>query len=360
MKNRNTRRRLFWLALLLIATIWIVAYRNQTAPFQTESGMIFGTFYNITYQKHNSLKKEIEAELRRVDASLSTFNDTSTISRLNRNEEYILDTLFNHVFNNSMYISEETRGAFDITVAPLVNAWGFGFKQGRFPDSQMVDSLREFVGYRNAGITPEGIVVKFDPRVMFDCSAIAKGYAVDLIAGLLKKHKVKNFMVDIGGEVVVHGHNPQQGLWKIGINKPVDDSLAVNQELQAIMHVTDMAIATSGNYRNFYYRNGRKYAHTIDPRTGYPVEHGLLSATVVAPDCMTADAYATAFMVLGMVESERICRGHPELQAYFIYNDRLGNLYTRMTPGMQQLLQDEKARQAEEEAATEPEKQAGQ
>ena len=268
-----------------------------------------------------------------VDGSLSPFNDTATISRINRNERVIADELFATVFRKSMEVSEATGGAFDITVAPLVNAWGFGFKQGSFPDSMMVDSLLQLTGYEKVSMNEQGEVLKQDERMMLNCSAIAKGYAVDVIANLLKSKGVKNMMVDIGGEVVVHGKNPKEKKWRIGINKPVDDSLATNQELERIVEITDAAIATSGNYRNFYYNNGKKYAHTIDPSTGYPVQHSLLSATVVANDCMTADAYATAFMVMGVEKALEMAESNPAIEAFFIFSNEEGNLQTCQTSG---------------------------
>ena len=250
------------------------------------------------------------------------------------------DTFFTNVFCRSMEISKETNGAFDITVAPLANAWGFGFKKGAFPDSAMIDSLLEITGYEKVKLSDEGKVVKADPRIMLSCSAVAKGYAVDIVAQLLEKKGIRNFMVDIGGEVVVHGQNPQNGLWRIGLNKPIDDSLAVSQELQAVLQVTDLGMATSGNYRNYYYKDGKKYAHTIDPRTGYPVQHNILSATVIAKDCMSADAYATAFMVMGLEEAERVADAHPDIDACFIYTDKEGKLQTFLTKGMEKYMKD--------------------
>lgn len=341
MEKRDNRRTFLWVALLLLATIWILARHQREVPFQTDNGLIFGTIYNITYQHDRNLKAEIETALHRFDGSLSPFNDTATITRINRNEAVVPDTFFTNVFRRSMEISEETDGAFDITVAPLVNAWGFGFKQGRFPDSLMVDSLLQLTGYRKASLTPEGEVLKQDPRMMFSCSAVAKGYAVDVIAQLLERAGCRNFMVDIGGEVVVRGRNARNELWRIGINKPVDDSLSRNQELQMVLHMQDIGIATSGNYRNYYYKDGKKYAHTIDPRTGYPVQHSILSATVIARDCMSADAYATAFMVMGLEEAERFTASRPDLDACFIYSDEEGNLQTYLTAGMQQYLKEE-------------------
>jgi len=315
-----------------------LARHNRPVPYQTDSGLIFGTIYKVTYQHDISLKEKIEAELKRFDGSLSPFNDTAIITRINRNEDVIADSFFINVFHRSMEISKETDGAFDITVAPLANAWGFGFKKGAFPDSSMIDSLLEITGYNKVQISTEGKVVKQDPRIMLSCSAVAKGYAVDVVAHLLEKNGISNFMVDIGGEVVVRGENPQKGVWRIGINKPVDDSLAVNQELQTILKVTNLGIATSGNYRNYYYKGGKKYAHTIDPRTGYPVQHNILSATVIAKDCMSADAYATAFMVMGLKEAERFADMHPDIDACLIYADKNGKLQMFLTKGMKKYM----------------------
>lgn len=333
------RRNMVWLFLLLAGTVWILLRHNTPVPYQQDRGMIFGTLYRVTYQSEANLQAEIEEELHRFDASLSPFNDISIITKINRNEAVRPDSFFLRVFRASQRISEETRGAFDITVAPLVNAWGFGFKQGIFPDSAEVDSLLELTGYAKVSLSDSGCVHKADSRMMLTCSAVAKGYAVDVVAQLLKRRGVRNYMVDIGGEVVVGGQNPAGGSWRIGINKPVDDSLSVRGDLQALLHITDAAMATSGNYRNFYYREGKKYAHTIDPRTGYPVQHEILSATVVAPDCMSADAYATAFMVMGLDSAARFVQEKPDLDVYFIYADSVGEMRVYQSPGMKRYIE---------------------
>lgn len=333
----KTKKSFLWLALLILATIWILVRHNQQAPYNSISGLVFGTMYNITYQYDGNLKPEIEAELKRFDQSLSPFNDSSVISRVNRNEELTTDDFFQKCFNRSMEISRETKGAFDITVAPLANVWGFGFKKGTFPDSLMIDSLLQITGYEKVKME-NGKVIKQDPRMMLSCSAVAKGYSVDVVARLLDQKGVKNYMVDIGGEVVVQGKNPKDGLWRIGINKPIDDSLSVNQEIQTVLELTDRGMATSGNYRNFYYKDGKKYAHTIDPRTGYPVQHSILSSTVIAEDCMTADALATAFMVMGLKEAETLCKAHPMIDAYFIYSGENGEFKTFFTEGMKKYI----------------------
>ena len=323
------------LPLVAIAIIIAIAVMmgHKDEPYQRNSGFIFGTSYNITYQCADDHKADIEKALAEVDASLSPFNDTSIITHVNRNEDVVLDNLFLDVFRLAQNINEDTDGAFDITVAPLVNAWGFGFKNGVNPDDKTIDSLRQVVGFNKVRLE-NNKVVKFDPRVMLDCSAIAKGYGVDVVANLLRKLGIKNFMVEIGGEVVTSGINPENTPWRIGVTKPTDDSLSVNNELQTVINVTDKAMATSGNYRNFYYKGGRKYAHTIDPKTGYPVQHSILSATVITDDCATADAYATSFMVLGMEKARLVLDRHPEMMAYFIYSDDSGQNQVWFSPSL--------------------------
>lgn len=338
--NQKMRRNLVWLLLLGLGTIWILVRHNTPVPYQQDKGIIFGTLYRVTYQCDENLQATIEQELHRFDASLSPFNDTSIISKINRNELVRPDSFFIRVFQASQRISEETHRAFDITVAPLVNAWGFGFKQGIFPDSAEVDSLLALTGYTKVALDDSGYVSKADARMMLTCSAVAKGYAVDVVAQLLKRRGVRNFMVDIGGEVVVGGQNPAGERWRIGINKPVDDSLSVRGDLQALLHITDAAMATSGNYRNFYYRDGKKYAHTLDPRTGYPVQHEILSATVVASDCMSADAYATAFMVMGLDSAVRFVQEKPDLDVYFIYTDSVGGMNVYQSEGMKRYIEE--------------------
>lgn len=323
MKNKRLIWQIPFLLLLIFGSIYVIR-QQQNTPYQRDEGFIFGTIYHITYQSDVNYQKEIEAELQKVDNSLSPFNKTSIISRINRNEDVKVDNLFAEVFQLAEKISKETDGAFDITVAPMVNAWGFGFKTGNPPTKQTVDSLRAIVGFQKVTLEEEH-VKKQNPHIMLDCSAIAKGYGSDIVARFLKKKGIQNFMVEIGGEIVVNGNSDKQVPWRVGINKPTDDSLNTSQELQDVINVTDIAMATSGNYRNFYYKNGKKYAHTIDPKTGYPVQHNILSATVLAKNCATADAYATSFMVMGLDGAKKVLEKHPELDAYLIYSDEKGN-----------------------------------
>ena len=331
-KPKRLALKILFLIVLAVASVIIIA-RQKNTPYQRNTGFIFGTIYNVSYQSSHDLQPEIEAELKRVDASLSPFNKQSIITAVNNNRPVKLDDRFIEVFTLAEKISKETNGAFDITVAPLVNEWGFGFKTGVAPTRHVIDSLRAIVGYQKVRLQ-DGVIRKADPRIMLDCSAIAKGYGSDCVARLLRKHGIDNFMVEIGGEVVTSGINPDRMPWRIGVTKPVDDSTAIDQELQTVLNVTDKAMATSGNYRNFYYKGGRKYAHTIDPKTGYPIQHNILSATVLADDCATADAYATSFMVLGLDGARRILKRHPELMAYLIYSNAKGNNKVWFSPSL--------------------------
>ena len=279
---------------------------TEKAVFQKNSNLVFGTIYNITYQYADDLQAEIEAELQKVDGEFSMFNPQSTVARINGGDSTVeRSAMFREIFELAQTVNKETNGAFDIHVAPLVNAWGFGFKHDQLPTPQQVDSLLKI-------------------RDQMDFSAIAKGYGCDVVARLLRSHGIENFMVEIGGEVVLSGHNDKGQPWHIGVNKPVENP--EDGDLQTVLSITDCAIATSGNYRNFYYKDGQRYAHTIDPRTGYPVQHSLLSATVVAADCATADAYATSFMVLGLDSAQAVLNSHPELKAYLIYSDESGQM----------------------------------
>lgn len=311
----NKRWHLPFLLFLIIGTIIIVSENKPT--YRTQQGKIFGTLYTVTYEHNEDLQPLIIDALQAVDASLSPFNKNSIISHINNNERFCVDTLFSEVFRNAEIIYTESHGAFDPTVAPLVNAWGFGFKQSSNITASTIDSLLALVGLHRVTLN-NGLITKSDPRIMLDFSAIAKGYGSDCVARVLDSCGVQNYMVEIGGEIVIKGHNKNGNPWGIGINKPIDDSLSTNQELQTVLRLTDCAIATSGNYRNYYYKDGVKYAHTIDPRTGYPVQHSLLSATVIADNCMRADALATAFMVLGVDSAMAYCNRHLGTDGYFI------------------------------------------
>lgn len=342
--DQKQKKRLLWQIPFLIAliggTIWVIKNQHDM-PYQNNKGMIFGTVYEITYQYDANLQQEIEQQMRLVDQALSMFNQESVISHVSKNESYDLKgdagKMFLEVFNLAEEISKDTEGAFDITVAPLVNAWGFGFKNDAMPSAEKVDSLRQLVGYEKISYQ-DGAIKKSDPRITLDCSAIAKGYGCDVVANYLESKGIKNYMVMIGGEIVTRGINPTRLPWRIGVTKPTDDTLSIESENQTVLNVTDKAMATSGNYRRFYYKNGKKYAHTIDPKSGYPVQHSLLSATVLADKCATADAYATSFMVMGIDRAKKVLQRHKELMAYFIYSDEDGQLAVWYSPTLEEKL----------------------
>ena len=322
------KKRLIWqlpfLILLIVGTILIIRNQNIT-PYHNDKGMVFGTTYSITYQADSSLHTSIKKELQKVDEALSPFNKQSVITAVNENRNMTVNKMFADVFLMAEKISEDTDGAFDITVAPLVNAWGFGFKSGKHPSRHDIDSLKTIIGYKKVSLN-DLRVTKTDPRVMLDCSSIAKGYGSDAVAAMLERHGVKNYMVEIGGEIVTKGISQKRMPWKIGVTKPIDDSLSLSQEIQCIINVTDKAMATSGNYRNYYTtKDGQRIAHTIDPHTGYPVQHSILSATVFAPSCAEADAFATSFMVMGLQKAQEVLKHEPQLKAYIIYNENGNN-----------------------------------
>lgn len=339
----NKRRLL--LAVLTIVAIVGFSYLKRSSSNERSSsniyihneGTTFGTIYHIKYLYNRDLKKEIEAELHRVDASLSMFNPQSTISLINKGESNTADSMLAEVLQLSFAVNQATDGAFDPTVAPLVNAWGFGFKDGQLPDSTQVDSLLNLVGLSGIHFQ-DGKLTKDNPLSILDMSAIAKGYGVDRVAQLLRGYSITNFMVEIGGEVVAEGINEKGTPWRIGINKPNEDSTSLSTELQDIISLSGHALATSGNYRNFYVQNGKKIAHTINPKTGYPAQQDILSSTVVAPTCAEADAFATAFMVMGMEKAKKVLQEQSQLDAYFIYSDEEGNYQTWSSTGFDALI----------------------
>ncbi len=324
-----------FLLFLIAGSIWVVTNSRKPAPYKKSEGQIFGTTYHITYQSNENLSNGILNELRNVDNSLSMFNPESTISLINSNKGKATDSLFREVFRLSMEIARQTDGAFDITIAPLVNAWGFGFKNKKSLGPQQIDSLLDMVGYNKVKIENDKLI-KNDSRIMLDCSGIAKGYGCDRVAQFLESHNVDNYMIEIGGEIRAHGVNEQHENWTIGIVRPQDDNKSQDNTLQNVLKLTNVALATSGNYRNFYYQNGKKYAHTIDPQTGYPVQHSILSSTVLAQTCAEADAYATSFMVMGLEKAKKLLARNHRLQALLIYTDSTGLYKTWCSDSLRQ------------------------
>lgn len=332
-------------SLVLALGLLMLSSCKQKHYFFNE-GIAFGTTYHLTYNATEDLQKELEAEMERFNTSLSTYTSNSTISHFNQGgtESFDLsrDAWMLKMVQESLYFSELSNGAFDITVGPLVDLWGFGPKAKSDPTQAKIDSIKQFVGYKLLKLDNNQLT-KSDPRIQLDCGAIAGGYASDIIAEYLRMHGVTDFMVEIGGEVVLSGKNPKGGKWRIGINKPVDDSTSTINEIERLLVLTDKALSTSGNYRSFYVKDGKKYAHTINPHTGYPVQHSLLSATILANDCFTADALATACMVLGvdssmtMIESLHV-KG---VEAFFIYNEGGSENKIKYTPGFESFMEKE-------------------
>lgn len=307
--------------------------------FMFLEGFTQGTSYHIAYRSSDSVDyhQDIREIFEEIDFSMSTYNPGSLISAINRNEEGVEpDDYFRDVFNRALEISALTEGAFDITVAPLVNAWGFGFTEPENITPPDIDSILQFVGWGKVKLDNNRIV-KEHGEMMLNMNAIAKGYTVDVVADFFDRKGVSDYMVEVGGEIRTKGRNRDNRLWRIGIDKPVDDPAALSRDLQEVLHLTGKALATSGNYRRFYIKDGQRFAHTISPVTGYPVQHNLLSATVIASTCMDADAFATAFMVMGLEKSMQFTLENNDLEAYFIY-DLNGISAVASTPGVEDMI----------------------
>lgn len=293
-----------WIALgfaIIAAVLLLLLPNTPKKQYYHNQGNVFGTYYNIRYESTKDLHQAIQQRLQEFDHSLSMFNPQSVISKVNRNDSVVTDSLFEAMYHEAHAISQLSGGAFDITVAPLVNAWGFGTKiqEPRTKNQDInLDSIKSFVGYQHIRLNNHHLE-KDDNRITLDASAIAKGYACDVVADLLRENGCHNLLVDIGGEVVLQGVNDKGNAWRVGITRPTIDATGAEKELQEVIASSDLCMATSGNYLQYYFVDGQRRSHTIDPRNGYPVQHSLLSATVTASTCMRADALATACMVLG-------------------------------------------------------------
>ena len=331
-------KRLFFFFLPFI----IFACRPDRSPQKIQFiGEAQGTYYAVTYFAADTLvsQTEIDSLLRAFDLSASVWVDQSVISRINRNEPGVVpDEHFIKIFKIAQRISEDTYGAFDITVGPLVNAWGFGFKNRQNMNQRIIDSLLPLVGYRKVTLS-NGRIIKSDTAIQIDYNAIAQGYSVDLSGGFLESRGINNYLVDIGGEVLAKGTKPGDSPWVVGIEKPAEEATS-ERELRATIKISDRAVATSGNYRKYYEVDGIKYSHTIDPKTGYPVQHSMLSATVVSDSAAIADAYATAFMVMGLEKALEFLERHPDMEAYFIYSDAAGNYQSYVTANLKEQIKE--------------------
>ena len=334
------RKFFLWTGVVLPVLLMHACQADYPGAWIKISGYTQGTTYNITYNSPDSsiYQEELEHVLKDFDNSLSTYLESSLISRFNQDEPGLEpDNYFLTCFKCAKEVHRSTAGAFDITVAPIVNAWGFGFTEAEEVDSFLIDSLLQYLGMENVGIV-DGMLWKDREGIMLDMNAIAQGYAVDVLCEFLESKGIINYLVEIGGEIRTLGHNSRGTEWKVGIDRPIEGLQIPGVDLQAIVGISDRSLATSGNYRKFYEKDGVKYSHTIDPETGYPVQHGLLSATVLAGDCMRADAYATGFMVMGFEKSREFLLNQSDLDAYLIYNDDEGKYRVWYTDGMKKIL----------------------
>lgn len=307
------------------------------------NGLTQGTTYHIVIEKSPgvdimALRQKIENLLTDVDNSLSIYNDSSVISLINAGVSDLTDTLLREVFRSSAIVSEQSGGLFDITIGPLVKAWGFGPDAMKRFDETMLDSLLALVGMDKLQLEGERLV-RNDPHMFIDVNAIAQGYTTDLLVELLKQEGIDECLVEVGGEVRTAGNKRGKG-WHIGIDTPADGNYIPGADMQAKVRLDNSALATSGNYRKFFVENGVKYSHTIDPRTGYPVRHTLLSATVIAPECAVADAWATACMVAGTDAAIALIEKHDFLEGYLIFSDEKGEMRSWISEGLKNLIEE--------------------
>lgn len=305
---------------ILFVLLLLAIYSCNKSNYRAYRGGMYGTTFSIIYNYHSNLDKDIYDRMNSINASLSMFNPNSTISKFNQKGvmQIAIDSDFEKMYTKAVEVYEATDGAFDISVAPLINAWGFGYKHQKLPTDEVVDSIMNFIGMDKVTMENHFIKKKID-GVELDASSIAKGLGVDLVAEYLDDKNIKNYMVEIGGEVRVKGVNRNGVKWRVGIDKPLEHDK--NREIQLILNMDDGAVATSGNYRNFYIKDGHKYTHTINPHTGYPVIKSILSASVYSATCMEADAYATAFMVLGLDAAKSVIKNVKSIEGLIIYGE---------------------------------------
>lgn len=346
MFGAKKRRILSW-----SVTISILLSSCSGSPDQiTINGEAQGTTYTVILAGEHSdvMKAEIDSLLHAFDESLSSYIPTSVLSRINQSTDSIVvldNGFFKPCYLLSRGVYDMSAGAFDPSVFPLVQGWGFMNNMETPLDKDSVASILKYVSFQKDllhSIYFNGDTItfsKYDPRFKLDFNAIAQGYSVDVVAEYLNQHGVSNYYVEIGGEIVVKGKNGERKKWRIGIDSPIEN--ADTRVIENIIHVTNKAIATSGNYRKFYVKDGVKYAHTLDPLTGYPVQHSLLSATVLADNCALADAYATTFMVYGVEKTMQFLEEHPELklEVYLLYTKDNGEVGREMSEGFQKYLE---------------------
>lgn len=285
-------------------------------------GTTQGSYYSIIYydEQNRDFSGDFDSIFREIENTLSLWDENSMISRVNRNDEsVVLNQIFIDNFNYAMRAAELSEGYFDPTVGPLVSAWGFHFKDGVEMTPEIVDSLKQFVGYHKIKIE-DGKVIKENPDMTLDFNAVAQGYTTDMIGDFLLLNGVENFLVDVGGEILAMGNKPNGDLWKVGIEKPAEDKDA-ERIVQEIVELKDKSIVTSGNYRKYVERNGKRYSHSIDPNTGFPAANNMLSATIICDDTSWADCLASICMLVGMERAKEILATQEGVKAFFIYEE---------------------------------------
>lgn len=314
--------------------------RDTFVPYQKIQGQTMGTIvYNVTYAGRANHKADVDSLLQEINNEVSTYVPTASISRFNQSKDGIEMENINqrHFLKNisiAKQVATETSHAFDPTVMPLVNYWGFGYtgkEAVTAVDRAKIDSLLQYVGIKKISIGKKKISKK-SAGVQLDFSASAKGYAIDEVGRLLEQKGVFDYMIEIGGEVRTRGKNQEGNLWRMGINTPKEG--AKTSDLFAAIQLDDQSIATSGNYRNYYTVAGVTYSHTINPTTGLPERTNLLSASIITKDCAYADAYATACMVMGLEKAKTWVNVMENVEAYFIYSDKNNELQTYATEGI--------------------------
>ena len=340
-------RKLYKVGGVLLVLALTLSFCSREKHFIHNSGFVFGTVYNLKYKHDKDLSQKVRTVLDAYDDSVSTYNKESVISRINRNETHVVDSFFVTVFEMARTMNTLSDGYFDITISSLSNLWRFN-RELQFGDTitnaqydaiaSRVDSVLQFTGMDMVDIVGDSVVKK-DSRIKLEMCALAEGYGIDLAAYELEKNGVEDYMVEIGGELHVKGKSPSGDKWRIAIDSPTEGSTIFNRTSQHIIAVTDCAISTSGTYRQYYYtEDGRRISHTINPITGYPVAHDLLSVTVVGPNTMTTDALATVFMVMGKERAIELAEKMKEVEAFFIYDDGNGEQKELMTKGFEELI----------------------
>lgn len=322
-----------WVALIVAVAVAFF-FKKDDMSYRSVSGMVWHTSYNIKYESAGDLGDSVIAVTNAIDMSASMYNRNSVISMINSNATDVADPMVAHLLERSQVISRETYGAFDPTVAPLMRLWKTQVDSAALPADEVVDSVMQYVGIGKVRLDGRR-VVKSDSRVQLDFSAIAKGYGCDEVARMFERNGVENYIIEIGGEVVAHGKNERGMPWTVSVDMPIEAVDTVAHSSAMLLQLDSGAVATSGNYRNFKLVDGKKVAHIIDPATGRPALSNLLSVTVVAHDCIDADAYATALMVMGYERACKFASSRDDLGVVLIYATPEGKLQSWCNRGVE-------------------------